>query len=354
MKEREGSTSVMSWKKSVTFSAVTLIFTVAALLWIMRGLSPSTLWETVRNTRFNWLLSGFGLMLLYVALEGLCMYFALRVMKESVSLKASLRYAFVGFYFSGITPSASGGQPVQVYCMGKDGINGSCAALCLLLISGVYQMGMLLYGGTVLLLQRGFLIPASQPIKWLLALGAGWNLLLVTGILFLMFSTGAAHKVVQLVFTGWERCFGKKPELRQRLQQWMEDYRRGAVYIRQHWGTVIFLMGITVLRLTILYAMPWFVARAFGLSGTTAIQLIGLSAILTLAVSSLPLPGAAGASESVSALLFGMVFSSGLLAPAVLLMRGLSFYGVLCVSAAATMLQFRPSVRLLDSSETEG
>jgi hypothetical protein len=31
-----------------------------------------------------------------------------------------MRYSFIGFFFSGITPSASGGQPAQIYYMNKD------------------------------------------------------------------------------------------------------------------------------------------------------------------------------------------------------------------------------------------
>lgn len=31
------------------------------------------------------------------------------------------QYSFIGFFYSGITPSATGGQPVQLYYMSKDG-----------------------------------------------------------------------------------------------------------------------------------------------------------------------------------------------------------------------------------------
>ena len=42
--------------------------------------------------------------------------------KEKVcSLWRCIQYSFIGFFYSGITPSATGGQPVQLYYMNKDG-----------------------------------------------------------------------------------------------------------------------------------------------------------------------------------------------------------------------------------------
>ncbi len=45
----------------------------------------------------------------------------------------NLKYAFIGFFFNAITPAASGGQPMQVYYMHKDGISIGSSTLTLLI-----------------------------------------------------------------------------------------------------------------------------------------------------------------------------------------------------------------------------
>ena len=375
----------------------------AVTFWILlRGVSITEVKTAVEGAKLRWLFSGFGLMLLYVALEGLCIKITMETMEERPSLVKCIRYAFVGFYFSGITPSASGGQPAQVLCMGRDRFSFSKSTLCLLLISSIYQLAMLIYGIGVYAAQRAFLSQAVIQVKWLLALGAGVNLLLVAAILFMMFSPGFTERIV-LRLTAFIRSLGILPRIKGfarflskagswgrkeggkatenpgnataeaawktvleigkavgnvegcgkgkslcacesaadaekpasfegKLRAFMAEYATGAHHIKKNPGLVMALFVITLARLTIFYMMPWFVALAFGVSGHTAFQMVGLQAMLTLAVSSLPFPGSVGISEGTSLLIFGMMFSSGLLLPAMLLLRGISFYAVLAAS----------------------
>ena len=65
---------------------------------------------------------------------------------------------------------------------------------------------------------------------------------------------------------------------------------------------------------------------------------------MTLAVSSLPLPGAVGASEGGFVKAMTLFFGSALVTPAVLLSRGISFYSFLLISAGVTLwVHFRTS-----------
>ena len=49
-----------------------------------------------------------------------------------ISLKNGIKYALVGFFFSSVTPSASGGDPMQIYYMKKDGLAMGHSALAIL------------------------------------------------------------------------------------------------------------------------------------------------------------------------------------------------------------------------------
>ena len=52
--------------------------------------------------------------------------------EKSTFLK-NLKYAAIGFFFSAVTPAASGGQPMQIYYMSKDDIAVSSSTIALLL-----------------------------------------------------------------------------------------------------------------------------------------------------------------------------------------------------------------------------
>ena len=83
--------------------------------------------------------------------------------------------------------------------------------------------------------------------------------------------------------------------------------------------------------------MPVAVYHAFGLTGSSAMSIICTQALVTLAVSNLPLPGAVGASEGGFVAAMALFFGPALVTPAVLLSRGISFYAFLLVSAAITL-----------------
>ena len=51
-----------------------------------------------------------------------------------------IKYSFVGFFYSGITPSATGGQPMQLYYMQKEGHKVSDSSVVLMTVAVVYKL----------------------------------------------------------------------------------------------------------------------------------------------------------------------------------------------------------------------
>lgn len=72
--------------------------------------------------------------------------------KEKVcSLWRCIQYSFIGFFYSGITPSATGGQPVQLYYMNKDGNKGSDSTIVLMTVAVIYKFVLVVLGVGMLL-----------------------------------------------------------------------------------------------------------------------------------------------------------------------------------------------------------
>ena len=82
---------------------------------LFRGQPVSLLWACLKHLNPWFLLLGLALMFGYVGCEALCSRLILGRLGHKISYGHCLGYSFVGFYVSSITPSATGGQPAQIY-----------------------------------------------------------------------------------------------------------------------------------------------------------------------------------------------------------------------------------------------
>lgn len=259
----------MNWKEmSIGLCLVALLawFTFYVLL---SGNSAQTLGSTFVRADIRFVSMGFACMFLFVNCEAANIRLLMRTFGKKVPYWRSLSYAFTDFYFTAITPSATGGQPMQLYYMVRDGFGAAHSSFSLLATAAVYQMTVLVYGCVMVGANLPFVMGESRVMR----------LLLVFGI----------YSAVQL---------------------------------------------------TALYLVPYWACRALGLSVQIK-DVLALQAILSLAVTAVPLPGSVGASEGSFLALYRTLLGTGQSFSVMLLSRGISFYAMLCISGLVTaFLQF--------------
>ena len=118
----------------------------------------------------------------------------------------------------------------------------------------------------------------------------------------------------------------------------MDTYRNTAAYLKNNPLVIVKVIEITFIQRMALFAVTWFVYQAFGLHGTGFWDILFLQAVISVSVDMLPLPGGMGISETLFLKIFPPVFGSALLLPAMVLSRGLGYYGELLVSAVFTIV----------------
>lgn len=325
-------------KQYVISGVVLAALAGVTIYYLLRGGGLAQLGQAMQRANYWFLALGLAAMLGFVACEAVNTRLVMRPLSGKLPFRHCMGYAFAGFYFSSITPSASGGQPVQVMLMTKNKVPVAHSALCYLMLGAVYQTGMLLYAGLALLLRWQLLGAAKGYVLLLFCLGGSFNLLLVTLIVVAVFWQPAAEKLVLGTARLLEKCrvVRQGDKLRDAARRQLEGYRQGAALLRRKPGLALSMLLITLLQLTCMYCVPAFVYLALGLPGPGALDLIAVQAVLAVAVSSLPLPGAAGANESVFLQLSAGIFTSAFAQTGVLLSRGISFYAMLLVSGVAT------------------
>ena len=103
-------------------------------LWvILKDQSITEIVDVLDNVKMQYVIIGIVCMAVYLILEGVNMRRTLKALGEKVTFMQSVKYSLIGFFFSSITPAASGGQPMQIYYMHKDKISVANSTLALLI-----------------------------------------------------------------------------------------------------------------------------------------------------------------------------------------------------------------------------
>ena len=254
----------------------------------------------------------------YVAGESVIIKYMLRLFEVKTPFRRCLKYSFIGFFFSCITPSASGGQPAQMYYMKKDGIKIGFSTLIMLIKIHVGRLW------------------------WLLLIGFILNIAYIAGLVFIFYKPLWARKMGIKLINLLTRIRILKEKNNEKyinkIKRICDNYMIGSEYIKSNVHTVINIFLITLVQRLFLLAVTWIVYKSYGLSGTGFWNIIALQTMIGVAVEMLPLPGAAGVTEGCFTYMFMSIFTAELVKPAMLLSRGLSFYLLLIMSALVTFV----------------
>lgn len=270
----------------------------------------------------------------FVAGEGCMIWYLLQGIGERTGLLRCISYSFIGFFFSGITPSATGGQPVQLYYMKKNGNKISSASVVLMAVAVIYKFVLALTGIGILLFWRAPLRGYLKGYYWMYSLGLFLNIAVVLVLLLVMFSPEIIRKIfsrtekILLCFKVWKKSDSRKDQ----IDQFLAEYQETVGFLRSHKKMIaVTLMG-TFLQRGSTFFLTYVVYRGLGLYGTPVLDIILLQASVYIAVDMLPVPGAQGITEAMYRAVFETVFPVDCLVASMCITRGISFYLVMAVS----------------------
>ena len=299
--------------------------------------------EIIRDLRSAdplWIAGGAAAAVLFVAGESVIIHYMLRILDQKTSFLKCLKYSFVGFFFSYITPSATGGQPMQMYHMKKDMIKIGYSTLIMLLITIAYKSVLIMLALGFLTFNSDTVVRYAGDMKWLIILGFILNLSFIA-LLILVFikpiwARALGIKTVGLLTKLRILKRKNKEKYTEKLIRICDTYAMGADYIKKNLSVVLKVFLMTAAQRICLFSVTWIVYKAYGLGGARFIDILTLQIMIAVAVEMLPLPGAAGISEGCFLLTFTEIFGMQLVKPALLISRGLTFYLILLLGAMVT------------------
>ena len=330
----------MKKNKRVIFNGAFLIIVfVLTIYGVFHGEDLGAMMDAIRSADKRWLVPGLALVAFFIWGESIIIWYMMRSCGIHLKERLCFLVSSVGFFFSCVTPSASGGQPMQIYFMKKEKIPIPVSTVILMIVTIIYKLVLVAIGLGIVLFARGFLNTYLGDVLFIFYLGLGLNIFCVTFMMILVFHPFLAKRIMTLGHTILEKLhlLRKKEGRLAKLEASMDMYNDTAAYIRQHPMLMLNVFLITFGQRIALFTVTYFVYRAFSLTGTPMITLITLQAVIAVSVDMLPLPGGMGISETLFLIIFAPVFGE-LLLPGMVLSRGLGYYSELLISALFTLV----------------
>lgn len=327
-------------KKSI-FNIVFLIAVFALTLYgVFHGQDLGQIVACIRQCDIRYWIVSICFVVFFVESESVIIYYMMkRVGQDHIKFSHCILYSFVGFFFSCITPSATGGQPAQIYYMKKDKISIPIATVILMIVTITYKLVLVLLGVCVLVVRPAAVMHYLAPVMGWCYLGILLNCFCVGFMLLLVFHPTMAKRIL---FFGLNilckmKFIKRKEYYEEKLRKSMEQYSEVAVFFQENSRVVFNVIIITIVQRFLLFFVTWLVYRSFGFKEHGPGIIMVLQGMISVAVDMLPLPGGMGISEQLFLQIFAPIFNSFCL-PGMIVSRGLSYYTELILSAILTIV----------------
>lgn len=328
-------------KKKYLLNGLFLIALMCATFYfVLKDQEFDKLLYYISEANFSWLLVGLMLMLIFVSFESIIIHYLMKSLSCAINFVHCLKYSFVGFFVSAITPSATGGQPAQMYYMKSDGVPFTESSLVLMIVTIAYKAVLLFLAAVMLVVNSEFVMAHITGIEFIMIFGILVNIIVIGFLFLLVFRQSFAKKLVGNIIL----CLGRHGIVKnyhskiKRIIASMSKYNQSAAYLKSHKKIIFNVFVITTIQRLSLFAITWAIYKAFGLSGVSAFEIITLQLIISLAVDNLPLPGGLGVSEGIFLLFFEEIFTEKYLTAGLLISRGFNYYAIIIIGGIVTAI----------------
>lgn len=313
--------------------SLTLIITLTALvLWVTLKNDQENVTRILSQLSFNKLLILCGLCFLYNFFSGVSIYVMTKMMYPNYRLKDAMVNELIGAFFSGITPSASGGQFGQLYVFSKQKVSGHDGASILWLDFVIYQM-VLIIMTLILLALRLNVYYRHYPLLFVFVLigfiaNGTIMLVLLSMAKFPKFYLSFCHFGVKVLD---KFHLAKNPE----EMNYMIDYqlKQFTINIQQHSVNIKLIIKVVIancLRLFVYFSVPWMIAKMIHVD-LPFIDSLALSSFVAMANFFFPIPGASGGTEMMFHQLYTLLIQPTYLSSIMIMWRFTTYHLVLII-----------------------
>ncbi|MDL2206198.1 flippase-like domain-containing protein [Eubacteriales bacterium OttesenSCG-928-N13] len=327
------------WLKRNIGPVYVVILTAVLAIWLLNSDELPEMIRTLGQLEVKWVWIAFGCIMGYLLMRAGTLHFYLHSRGCAPKFYDTLMVSGIGQFYSAITPSASGGQPMQVLAMHHRGIPVSIATAAVSIKFVGFQLAFLLTGGALWATHVHLVSDQLGPVRWLVVLGYLVNSLLIFAVLMAMVNRSIIDRLVD-----WAIRMGAKFHLirdqekaRGKAEHLLDEYRQSLLTLKNRPmdAVVIFLMSLAQVLLLMVVVVCLY--HAFRLSGVDDLSLLTLQFLLFITAAFVPLPGAAGAQEGGFFLFFRDLIPQAQIVTLMFCWRFFTYYLLLIVGLIAVI-----------------
>lgn len=327
------------WSLVFVAIAVASIWAVAAQA---QNFSFASFFDSIVNSNKLYLGLAILCMLCFVAFEALAVLRIIRAFGYPRSINKGLLYSASDIYFSAITPSATGGQPVCAYFMVKDGIPGGIVTVALLLNLVLYTISIMVAGIAAIVIKPSLFLNFHTPSKVLIIIG--YVILSGLSVVFILLINKAefVYRICDAVLRFLKRIhlLKKYDAINLKLKNVMSDYSKCAGMIKGQKRMVAEAFAYNFIQRMAQMVVPALVYLAVGGTASGAINVWITQIMVTMGSNYVPVPGAMGVIDYLMLDGLSTVMSPEEATNLDLLSRSVSFYICVLLCAVGVVIGF--------------
>lgn len=319
----------MNKKKNYKWSML-LLAAIALLTYylLMREYSLRDTLDAIGRADVRILLAGLLLPLIYLLGEAEGIRRSVTTFGYRARFGPCLKYSVIGHYYSSITPFATGGQPVQMYYMDADGIPVAVSGMTFMLIAVMFKANLLIFGLLLVALKAELIFTGIPYFNVLFAVGLVFSVGMMILLLTAMFSKSLVFRIAEWVINMGAklRLIKDSTKTHNKIKRQIKEYNRAAKHLKSNPKLALRIFLTVMVQRAAMFSVAFAVYKALGLQGLSWTDILAIQMATAIACDTLPLPGAVGAAEGIFLSLYGRVYGDELIAPALLLTRGINYY----------------------------
>ncbi len=322
-------------RRKIYWSMLYIVATIiAVLLFGLFNQQFGNVFHTIMNLTPGFLTLGVIVSLIYFLFE--CEIFRLLLRSQGYHVKVStgLKNALIGLYYSYITPSSTGGQPMQAAYLLRDKIPVGISTAVLIIKFVCFQCAFVLVSAVSFIGMYGKLTAENPGIIPFIILG-----LVVNGgsILFFisLFFKPVLHLLCRFVkwLAGKFRFLKKRQNLFESIDRFEVDFGSYTDDFRGKQKSLVAGVLLSIPQFILQMSVIYFIFRAFGYHDVSYWEIVAVQSLLQVSVSFMPMPGASGAQEIGFSSFFKNYFVNDDLYAAVMVWRFFTYYLVVIAGA---------------------
>lgn len=260
----------------------------------------------------------------------------------------AVKVACVGVFFGAVTPSNTGGQPMQLYLMAKMKVSVGFGSSCMTQKFIVYQLVTTVFSIFAVIVKFEYFSEAFTNF-WssaFIVLGFLTQLGVTALFLIVSFSKKITHKLLALIYKIMKILkFVKNPTGKiRRVAREFDNFLKSNKRLMQNKKRLALIFALVFAQVMLILSVPYFIYLSFGLPKIAAahgqpvgnpFDFVCIQSFVLFTSNLVPLPGASGGAELAFTMYFGSYFVIGgirKIKPAILLWRFITYYGAILIT----------------------